>query len=69
MWKPHVNACIERKELTDGARIEIVQRLVDILFSKSRKPARNDCVEMGRKLIMAYPWMKDDGRLGPSYVS
>lgn len=69
MWKPHVNACIEKKELTDGARIEIVQRLVDILFSKSKKPTRSDCVEMGRKLIFTYPWMKDAGGLGPPYVS
>ena len=64
-----MNACIERKELTDGARVEIVRCLVDILFSKSKKPTRSDCIEMGRKLILSYPWMKDDAGIGPSYVS
>ena len=46
-----MNVCIERKELTDGAQVEIVRRLVDILFSKSKKPTRSDCIELGRKLI------------------
>ena len=68
LWNPLVNACISNKQLTDGARDEIVRRLVDILFGKSSKPTRNDCVEMEQKLVLRYPWMKDTG-IGPSYVS
>lgn len=70
LWKPDVNACIEKKILSDGARDEIVRRLVDILFSKHPKPTRDDCVALARKLILVYPWMKDHNNgLGPSYVS
>ena len=70
LWRPDVNLCITQKTLTDGARDEIVRRLDDILFSKSQKPNRDDCGDLARKLILAYPWMKDDvGGLGPSYVS
>ena len=38
LWRPDVNACINQKTLTDGARDEIVRQLVDILFSKTQKP-------------------------------
>ena len=69
LWQPDVNTCISEKSLTDSTRDEIVRRLVDNLFSKSVKPTRNDCVEIARKLIMAYPWMRDDVGIGPSYVS
>jgi hypothetical protein len=69
LWNPLVNACIKNKQLTDGARDEIVRRLVDILFAKSSKPTRSDCVEMGRKLILKHPWMKDNTGMGPCYVS
>ena len=29
---------------------------------------RDDCKDLARKLIIVYPWMKDDG-FGPAYVS
>jgi hypothetical protein len=36
------------------------------LFSKSRKPTRDDCNDLARKLLTVYPWMKDEG-FGPAY--
>ena len=60
LWKPSITSCINKKELTDGVRGEIVRTLVDILFQKSQKPTHDDCVDLARKLILAYPWMKDN---------
>ena len=67
MWRPDVEDCIREKCLTVSARDEIVRHLVNLLFSTSTKPIRAECEELGRKLILTYPWMKDDMACG--YVS
>lgn len=66
LWKPDVEDCIQKESLTDSVRDEIVRHLVNILFSKTSKPIRSDCEELSRRLILTYPWMKDD--MGSGYV-
>ena len=41
--------------------------VINLLFTRSKKPCRYDCGSLARKLIMVYPFMKDD--LGNGYVS
>ena len=41
--------------------------LVTQFFTYSRKPTRFDCEQIARKLILKYPFMKDD--MGNGYVS
>ena len=66
-WRPEVEQCIVTKNLTGSVRNEIVRTLVHLLFSKFKKPSRINCEEFARKLILKYPFMKDD--LGNGYVS
>lgn len=66
-WRPEVQSCLEDKCLTNGARNEIVRTLVHLLFAKVSKPTRLQCEDLARKLIMKYPFIKDD--LGNGYVS
>ena len=66
-WRPEVEECFRNQCLTASARNEIVRTLVSILFSKSSRPTRSDCEVMGRKMILKYPFTKDD--LGCGYVS
>ena len=57
---------IVTKNLTGSIRNEIVRTLVDLLFSKFKKPSRVNCEEFASELILKYPFMKDD--LGNGYV-
>lgn len=66
-WRPEVEGCIKKQGLSDSARSEIVRVLVTQLFVHSRKPSRVDCEQLARKLILKYPFMKDD--MGNGYVS
>ena len=66
-WRPHVEDCIAMKKLDDSARNEIVRSTVQVLFTKYKKPSRTSCDDFARKLILKYPFMKDD--LGNGYVS
>ena len=66
-WLPEVEQCIEDKQLTDSARNEMVRSLVNVLFSRFSKPTRSKCEDLTRKLILKYPFVKDD--LGNGYVS
>lgn len=66
-WRPEVEACLKEKCLTSGARNEIVRSLVNQLFTRASKPTRVQCEELARKLILKYPFVKDD--MGTGYVS
>lgn len=66
-WRPEVESCIAAKYLSDNARAEIKRTLVSQLFAKSSRPNRSDCDQIARKLILKYPFMKDN--LGNGYVS
>lgn len=66
-WRPEVEECIKERYLSDTARLEIVRVLVTQLFARSTKPSRPDCERYGRKLILKYPFMRDDR--GNGYVS
>jgi hypothetical protein len=65
-WRPEVEQCIEEKIITERARNEIIRTLVNLMFTRSRKPSRYECDSLARKLILAYPFLKDD--LGNGYV-
>lgn len=66
-WRPEVEMCFSEKCLSDSARHEIIRTLVNLLFSRTKKPSKCDCEEVARKLIVKYPFVKDD--LGNGYVS
>ena len=66
-WRPEVELCIKDKILSERARNEIIRTMVNLFFTRSRKPCRYDCGSLARKLILVYPFMKDD--LGNGYVS
>lgn len=66
-WRPEVEYCIEEKCLTESARSDIVRTLVSLLFMKSKKPRKDQCEDLARKLILQYPFARDD--LGNGYVS
>ena len=60
--------CIDEGILDDDSRSDITRTLVTLLVSKyGPKPGRVQCEELGRQLILKYPFMKDD--LGNGYVS
>ena len=65
-WRPEVEQCIEEKFLTESARNKIVRTLVNVLFTKYRKPPKDALESIARKLIIVHPFMKDD--LGNGYV-
>lgn len=66
-WFPEVDDCILQCSLSDSARCEIVRVLVNQLFARMREPKRVNCEHHARKLILKYPFMKDD--MGNGYVS
>ena len=66
-WWPEVEQCIKDKILSERARNEIIRTMVNLSFTRSRKPCRYDCGSLTRKLILVYPFMIDD--LGNGYVS
>ena len=66
-WRPEIEQCIHDKCFSDRARNEVVRTLVNQLFAMSSKPSRGDCEQLARKLILVYPFARDD--LGNGYVS
>lgn len=54
--------------LTTATRSDIVRTLVTLLTSKyGSKPTQQQIEDLARKLILKFPWMKDDMMNG--YVS
>ena len=45
----------------------MVRSLVNLLFAKDTKPSRANCENLARRLILKYPFLKDD--MGIGYVS
>ena len=67
-WREDTQRCIDEGVLDDASRSDIVRTLVTLLVSKyGPKPGRMRLEELGRALILKYPFMKDD--LGNGYVS
>ena len=67
-WRPETQYCIDRKCLNPEARNDIVRTLVTLSIAKfGPHPSRADCQHQARKLILQYPFMKDD--IGVGYVS
>ena len=67
-WQPETDSCIIKKDLTPECRSDIVRTLVTLMISKvSPRPSRTHCEQIARKLILKYPFMKDD--IGFGYVS
>ena len=66
-WSLEVAECLAEKCLSDSACQEVVRALVNLLFTRAKNPTRLDCEYLARKLIMKYPFDKDD--LGDGYVS
>ncbi len=65
-WRPEVEFCLQEKNFSNSARNDIVRTLVGLLFSKSPKPSRVQCEDLAKKLILKYPFARDD--LGNGYV-
>ena len=51
-WRPEVMQSIRNKCVLDSARNEMVRVLVNVLFSLSPKPTRQQCNEMAQKLVL-----------------
>ena len=66
-WRPEVEHCLQEKCLSSSARSDMVRTLVNLLFTKSSKPSRDQCEKLARRIILKYPFAKDD--LGNGYVS
>ena len=67
-WRPETKACINRKQLTNESRLDIIRTLVTLSMSKfGPVPTRHQLEEVARKLVLKYPFMKD--ALGSGYVS
>ena len=60
--------CIKEKKMNHTARKEIVQTLVTLLIAKfGSNPSKAQCETVARRLILKYPFMRDD--IGTGYVS
>ena len=67
-WRQDTQDCIDAGVLDDSSRSDIVRTLVTLLVAKfGPRPGRARCEELGRQLILKYPFMRDD--LGTGYVS
>ena len=67
-WWPETDSCIKKKDLTPECRSDIVRTLVTLMITKvGPKPSKSQCEQVARKLILKYPFMKDD--IGFGYVS
>ena len=67
-WREDTQDCIDAGVLDDSSRSDIVRTLVTLLVAKfGPRPGRARCEELGRQLILKYPFMRDD--LGTGYVS
>ena len=61
-------ACYNRRQLTNESRLDIIRTLVSLTISKfGPEPTKHQLEEVARKLVLKYPFMKDD--LGNGYVS
>lgn len=65
-WRPEVESCLRDQTFTDSARNDIVRTMVSLLFSKYPKPSRAQCEDLAKKLILKYPFSRDD--LGNGYA-
>ena len=66
-WKEDTRACIDAKVMSKESRGDISRTLVTLMTAKyGSNPGRTRCEEIARKLILKYPFMKDD--LGSGYV-
>ena len=65
-WRPEVEFCLQEKNFSSSGRNDIVRTLVNLLFTKSPKPSRVQCEDLAKKLILKYPFARDD--LGNGYV-
>ena len=67
-WRDDTMECIKNKKLTPNARKEIVQTLVTLIISKfGSNPVKSQLEATARRLILKYPFMRDD--IGTGYVS
>jgi len=67
-WRPETESCIKMKDLTTECRSDIARTLVTLMITKvGPKPTKSQCEQVARKLILKYPFMKDD--IGFGYVS
>ena len=66
-WRPVIEQCLADQCLTESACCDMMRTLVNQLFAKSSKPTREQCEQLARKLILKYPFFKDD--MGNGYVS
>ena len=66
-WRPEIEQCVADQCLTESVRCDMVRTLVNQLFARSGKPTREQCEHLARKLILKYPFLKDD--MGNGYVS
>lgn len=67
-WRPETQENVDEMYLTTATRSDIVWTLVTLLTSKyGSKPTQQQIEDLARKLILKFPWMKDD--IGNGYVS
>ena len=66
-WRPEVEICLREMSISDSARNMMIRTLVNLLFSRDTKPTRSSCEVLARKLVLKYPFLKDD--MGNGYVS
>ena len=67
-WRDDTQTCIDAKVLNKESRNDITRTLVTLIVAKhGSNPGKAKCEEVSRKLILKYPFMKDD--LGSGYVS
>ena len=66
-WRPDVEFCLQEKCLTDSARNDMVRTFANLLIMKYGKPSIRQCEELARRVILKYPFLKDD--IGNGYVS
>lgn len=66
-WRPETKACINRKVLTCESRLDIIRTLVTLMNKFGPPATKHQMEEVARKLVLKYPFMKDD--LGSGYVS
>ena len=68
LWQEDTQACIDAKVLSPESRSDISRTLVTLVTAKyGPNPGKTKFDEVARKLILKYPFMKDD--MGSGYVS
>ena len=68
LWQEDTQACIDAKVLSPESRSDISRTLVTLVTAKhGPHPGKAMFDEVARKLILKYPFMKDD--MGSGYVS